>query len=374
MGRLLREPHLFGFDAAMRVLMRKAHVTDPARSARFASDAALAFPGTEISEVRPTEPDPTRMRSTGVRSTEVREAGVRQAGVDGDAARAPAEQREQASTPAANRLPRVKVPLIGLVGAAGVLPRLYGTTAMSSARRGSTALQDFLDLLSHRLVAFFGSAGIKYRLHRSTEVAALAKPPARDSIAAALLALTGHAAPGLTERLAIGPDPLLHYAGLFSMRPRSADRLQALVSDWLGRPVEVRQFAGSWLLLPRDEQTSLPLGGSPGTWNSLGLDAAIGVQSWDIQARIVLRIGPLEREAFEALLPDGPVHARLVSLVRTFLGLETGVAINPVLAREAGFPLDLGESGKPLLGWNTWLAEPGHPLREDALDAVFEMG
>jgi type VI secretion system protein ImpH len=359
MGRLLREPHRFSFDAAMRVLMRKAHVTDPARSARFASDPALAFPGSEISEVHLSEPDP---------------AGVSPAGVRREVARTTAGHQEEARTPAANRLPRVKVPLIGLVGAAGVLPRLYGTVAMSSARRGSTALQDFLDLLSHRLVAFFGSAGIKYRLHRSMEVAALAQPPATDPIGAALLALIGHAAPGLTERLAIGPDPLQHYAGLFAMRPRSADRLEALVSDWLGRPVEVRQFAGSWLLLPRDEQTSLPLGGSPGTWNSLGLDAAIGVQSWDIQARIVLRIGPLEREAFEALLPDGPIHARLVSLVRTFLGLETGVAINPVLAREAGFPLHLGESAKPLLGWNTWLAEPGHPLREDAPDAVFEMG
>lgn len=88
----------------------------------------------------------------------------------------------------------------------------------------------------------------------------------------------------------------------------------------------------------------------------------------------MLRIGPLEREGFTALLPDGPVYSRLVSLVRTFVGLETGLAINPVLKRDAGFPLLLTEAAKPLLGWNTWLAEPDHPLDRDAADAVFEAG
>lgn len=349
MGRLLRDPHRFGFDAALRVLMRAARVTDPAQSAQFVSDASLGFPGSEISEVRSGE----------IRPGEIRRGKMRpEGGQPTDVA----------------PLPRVKVPLIGLVGAAGVLPRLYGTLAMSSARRGSTALQDFLDLLSHRLVALFGSSGIKYRLHRSTEVAAQSQPPATDPIAGVLLALGGHGMPGLTERLAVGPEPLLHYAGLFAMRPRSAERLQALVSDWLGRPVEVRQFAGNWLVLPPDQQTALPSGTSDGAWNCLGVDAAIGVQSWDIQARIMLRIGPLDREGFEALLPDRPVHARLVSLVRAFLGLETGVAINPVLAREAGFPLHLAEAGRPLLGWNTWLAEPGLAFGRDAAEAEFEAG
>jgi len=337
--RLLRQPHRFTFDAALRVLTHKARVDEPARAARFVADAALGFPGAEVTEVQ---------------------------------------------APSAGRPPRVKVSLIGLIGAAGVLPRLYGQMAVTSARRGSTALQDFLDLLSHRIVAFFGAAGIKYQPHRSTEVAALAQPPRADPMAGVLLALTGHGTLGVVERLAVGSDPLLHYAGLFATRPRSADRLAALVSDWLGRPVEVRQFAGSWLRLPLDQRTALAIGGSAGAWNRLGMDAAIGVQSWDIQSRIVLRIGPLDRAEFEALLPNGTIHPRLTSLVRAFLGLETGFALNPVLAKEAGFSVHLrgdgragdgqGGGGRALLGWNTWLTPPGSPLRTDAMDAVFEVG
>ena len=166
------------------------------------------------------------------------------------------------------------------------------------------------------MVSFFGRSGIKYRLHRSAEVATLG--PAPDPVSKTLLALTGYGTDGLIERLEAGADPLLYYSGLFSMRPRSAERLSALLSDWLGRPVEVRQFAGTWLGLPPEQRTPLPGPRSAGAWNALGGGAAIGVRSWNLHARIVLCIGPLDRAAFEALLPDQPGYRRLAGLVQRF--------------------------------------------------------
>jgi type VI secretion system protein ImpH len=147
------------------------------------------------------------------------------------------------------------------------------------------------------------------------------------------------------------------------------------VSDWLGRDVEVRQFAGAWLALPPDQRTGLPRGRSPGAWNRLAVDAAIGVRAWDMHARVVLRVGPLDRRAFEALLPDRPGLRRLVSLVRAFLGFEIGFAINPVLAADQVPPvvLDAGADPAPRLGWNTWIPGPQPTVRrEHAADAVFE--
>ena len=85
-------------------------------------------------------------------------------------------------------------------------------------------------------------------------------------VAEVLLALTGYATPGLAERLRAGAAPLRHYAGFFSAHPRSADRLEALASDWLGRPVKVEQFAGAWMALPLDQRTRLPVGVSPGAF------------------------------------------------------------------------------------------------------------
>ena len=149
-----------------------------------------------------------------------------------------------------------------------------------------------------------------------------------------------------------------------------------MASDWLGRPVKVDQFAGAWLSLPVDQRSRLGVGLSPGGFSQLSIDAAAGVRAWDQQARIVLRIGPLDLPYFESLLPDQPLLRELISLVRAYVGFEVGFAVNPVLARDAVPPLALtppGEGARPLLGWNTWLpTSRAMPRRTDAGDALFE--
>ncbi|HEY3912444.1 MAG TPA: type VI secretion system baseplate subunit TssG [Stellaceae bacterium] len=332
-ARLHAEPRRFAFDAAVRVLTHAADTADPAEAARFRTVPGLAYPPADILAVAPA--------------------------TDG-------------------RPAQVAAGMIGLAGVSGVLPRPYTEFLTASLRHRSVALHEYLDLLSHRLVAFFARAGGKYRLNRAAEAAAAAHPPEPDRAAEALLAFTGYATPSLAPRLAVGVEPLLYYAGLFAGRPRSAEKLAALVSDWLGRKVEVEQFAGTWLSLPPDQRTALAAGRQPGTWNRLGVDAAIGVRAWDLHARIILRIGPLDRAAFEALLPDRPGLQRLVSLVRAFLGFEIGFAVNPVLAgpEVPSLRLDHRADPPPRLGWNSWIAAPGaQPLglpRADAADAVFE--
>jgi type VI secretion system protein ImpH len=308
--------------------MLSRRTADPTEAARFRSKPDLSFPTAEISAV--TEPD-------------------------------------------GGRKPRVTVSLISLIGAAGALPRLYGELAATSLRQGAAGLLDFIDMLSQRMIGCFARAGIKYRLAGSTARAALSTPPALEPIASTLLALGGHGLPGVVERLPSGPDPLLHYSGLFAMRPRSAERLTALVSDWLGCRVEVLQFAGGWLSLPVNQRTALAINPASQGLNRLGIDAVIGVRAWDAQASIVIRIGPLDRGAFDALLPGRIAHTRLISIVQAFLGLEVAFAINPVLARDAAVPLTLSEVAQPRLGWNSWIATPGRPAASEATEAVFEI-
>ncbi len=279
--------------------------------------------------------------------------------------------------------PRLATPVMTLAGAMGVLPRYYAEALSTTLRHRSPAFMAFLDLLAQRLVGHFARAGIKYRPHRAVEAAALrvsaadadepAAAPTADPVAAVLFALTGFGTSHLRERIAAGTDPLLHYAGTFALRPRSADRLAALAGDWLGRPVEVRQFEGAWLHLSPAEQTRLPFGARPGAHGRLGVDAAIGERAWDIQGRVVLRIGPLERAGFVALLPDREGLRQLVSLVRAYLGLETDFAVNLLLAAAAVPPLELspGAEAPPRLGWNTWLPMP-RGRETDASEAVFE--
>jgi type VI secretion system protein ImpH len=336
LARLTAEPQRFSFDAAVRLLTFSRRRADPADAARFTSVPGSSYLAAEVTEVR---------------------------------------------ADATASSPRVAVGVISLTGPAGVLPRHYSDAVVADQRTRSFSLTDFLDLISHRMIAAFAAAGAKYRPHRAADVGALASGRERgDSMADVLLALTGYATPRLADRLPAGAASLRHYAGFFSAHPRSADRLEALASDWLGRPVRVEQFAGAWLALPVDQRTRLPVGVSPGAFGQLALDAAVGVRAWDQQARIVLRIGPLDLAYFERLLPDRPLLRKLVSLVRSFVGFEVGFAINPVLARDAVPPLVMSRPDEahaggagPLLGWNTWLpTSAALPRRADANDALFE--
>ena len=126
------------------------------------------------------------------------------------------------------------------------------------------------------------------------------------------------------------------------------------------------EFAGAWLSLPPDQRTRLS---AHGAWCRLGVDAAAGVRAWDPQARIILRIGPLDLKGFQRLLPDRAALHRLVSLVRAYVGFELGFAINPVLAARDVPPLRLDATSDPppRLGWNTWIPGAGrrrhHPRR-----------
>jgi len=221
----------------------------------------------------------------------------------------------------------------------------------------------------------FARAGIKYRLHRSAETALLENND-DEPIGAALLAFTGYGTAHLADRLPAGADALRHYAGFFATRPRSADRLAQMVSDYLGRRAEIIEFAGAWLPVPPDQQSRLPRGRLPGAYHALGVNAAIGTRAWDQQARFIVRVGPLSHAAFEALLPDQSRLRELVSLIRAYVGWEADFAINLVLAVAEIPQLRLAgaaAAGAPRLGWTSWLPSSTAVFRgqETADEAVF---
>ena len=280
--------------------------------------------------------------------------------------------------------PRVTVGLIGLTGPVGVLPRRYSDAVVADQRSRSFSLTDFLDLISHHMIAAFAAAGAKYRPHRAADVGALAPGRQRaDPVAEVLLALTGYATPGLAERLLAGAAPLRHYAGFFSAHPRSADRLEALASDWLGRPVKVEQFAGAWMALPRR-----PAHASAGRRVARCVWPA-GPRCGGRRARLGPAGANRAARSGRSTLPTSSGSCRIgrccaswSSLVRAFVGFEVGFAVNPVLARDAVPPLVMSHPGEPgaagagpLLGWNTWLPTSAiTPRRTDADDALVRGG
>lgn len=325
---LLDVPSRFTFDAAVAVMMRASGRGDPAAAVRFNAPIGLAFASSDVLAVEES--------SSGFAAT----AGA-----------------------------------IGLTGPAGVLPRPYTEMVNTERRRRSEAITFFLDMLAQRPIAQFAGAGIKYRPHRVADAVAIGiaetTTAPRDGMRDSLLALVGYADPGLLARMQPGADPLLYYAGVFATWPRSADRLAAVLSDWLGQRVEVEQFSGCWLELGQGQMTRLPKNAA-GQFNRLGVNAAIGARTWDIQSRIMLRIGPLEFGQFQALLPGGVLLQQLAALARMYLGYEIGFSINPILAADEVPIPSLDPASPCLLGWTGWLPISGG-RKQDAMDAKFSV-
>lgn len=249
-------------------------------------------------------------------------------------------------------------PLFGLIGPGGTLPRHYTATVGAEGRRRgaalrprSSALHAFLDMLARRFTGMWVRAGAKYR-------------PTRDSgpTRRALDAATGMGTPGLSGRLAVPAESLRYHAGHLAARTRSAERLRAMLAEEAGAEVEIVEFAGGWLRLPPAEQSRM--GQAHGR---LGVDAAIGAQVWDPQARFIIRLGPLDAESFARLLPGQPLFEQICGLTRLFVGPEQDFVLNPILSAEAVPATRLGEGGGRL-GLTSWMGA-SRPRRAPAADA-----
>jgi type VI secretion system protein ImpH len=276
------------------------------------------------------------------------------------------------------RAPRMSVAFMGLTGPSGVLPAHYTELLWRLQRDVRTpekeAVRAWFDLFNHRLVSLFHRAWEKYRPFVAYQRGEY-REPAPDTFTQGLLSLAGiprerdrpdpHA-PSRAYRL---PRALLRYAGLLAQRPRNVANLNTLLNDFFALPIEIVQFQGEWIALACDQQMQLGLSGV------LGCDAVVGPRVWHRQGKIRLRIGPLSREQFERLLPQGdpsreeePRLGEIAAVTRFYLGPAIDFDLQLVLRGEDVPMAHLGNAPASRLGWNAWL--PGASAH-DRSDATF---
>lgn len=315
----------FGFFQAVRLLERLrpdrvpvGSFDDPAREVvRFAVDPDLAFPTSEIRELR----------------------------LDGEQ-------------------PAMSVNFMGLTGPMGVLPHQYSLLLAERIRARDRAIVDFLDLFHHRLISLFYRAWRKYRFTVARE------DGAQDPLAAHVADLIGLGLPTVRGRMPFPDDALIHRAGLLAAQPRGAVALQQLIEDVFGVPVEIIQFVGGWYPLQR---TDLCVIGDEDEAGRLGAGAVAGDEVWDQQARVRVRLGPLDRDRYEDFLPGRAGHDALAALLRFYSHDAFDFEVQPVLAREHVAGLRLGDAAGPeqQLGWSTWMCSA--PRESDADETIFTL-
>ena len=324
--RLLAAPHSFEFAQAVTILLRwlEEQGVAPERALReclrFENSLHLGFPPGEIEALQAVRavPDPA-------------------AGAPQD----PNDEQDGQEGQAGPRF-RMTATFMGLLGNHGTLPAHY-TERIAQWQHDSQdeAPRAFLDMFSSRMLALYYAAWRKYRVEHAVAGRG-------DDFRARLLALAGstggHGQEHEHER-GRGPDVphalIAYFAGMLQQRPRSAASLQRLLAGYFGLPVALEETVGHWSRLAPHEQSALGAGAC------LGENTLLGARSWRPDLRARLRIGPLDREAFERFLPSGDMAAALRRILAWFDVPGVDVEVQLLLRASEIRPTRLGASLAP---------------------------
>jgi len=317
---LYEEGYRFDFFQAVRLLELArpgaapvGEGAEPAREpVRFKSAVGLAFPASDVAEVRPPSG----------------EGGAAQ----------------------------MTVNFMGLAGAHGPLHAPTTEQIIEGVRRKDTALRDFLDIFNHRLVSLL------YRIRKVHRVGQENAPPGRDRLSGLVYSVFGMGTPALRGRMQVKDRALLFYAGLLGQQARSLAGLERVVGDYFRVAVSGREFLGRWFPLDEEQWTAIGLTGRNAR---LGEDAVLGKRVWDQQGSFELRLGPLTLEEFLEFLPTGWGFAPLCDLVRFYAGDELGFRFRLTLkaAEVPGARLSAKDGAR--LGWTSWLRTE-QPAEDDS--------
>jgi type VI secretion system protein ImpH len=255
---------------------------------------------------------------------------------------------------------RLELHGLGLLGPHGALP-LHLTEYVRNRLQNMAdpTFSRFLDMFHHRMMSLL------YRAWANAEPTASYDRGEDDRFAVYVGSLFGIGFPSLRKRDAWPDAAKLHHAGRLVVQTRCPGPLRQMLTDYFEVPTRVEEFIGEWLQVP--SRQCWRLGESPGT-GTLGVSATAGDEVWSRSHRFRVIVGPLRLEEFRAFLPPGETLARLVALVRNYIGDELQWDLNLILKKDEVPPFRLGEEGE--LGMTSWLTTDSRT--SDATDAVID--
>ena len=251
----------------------------------------------------------------------------------------------------------LQVSFLGLTGQSGVLPAYHTELQLQRTREKDTSYQDFLDIFNHRAVSLFYRAWEKYRLPFNYERVHLENKKQTDPVTKAFQSLLGVNDSAMEKQLPIHPEELIYYAGLFSTQRRSANALEASLSEYMDIPIAINQFRGEWMSLSEDDRCQLPLYPLGGKNNCLGVDTVIGDQVYTMEGKFEIVLGPLNKNEFENMMPGSIRMEALARFTKMFVGETQHFNVKYQLEEDSvsEWILDEELDGSRRLGWNTWL-------------------
>ena len=280
----------------------------------------------------------------------------------------------------------ITVGMMGLTGPNGVMPTHYSRLVIDQLRKSErareprdkdreSALPDFLNMFNHRQISLFYRAWKKYRLEALYSRPLDSKKSAGDDpMTTVLYSLIGLATgrqdrpQSLRKRNDFSDEILLFYSGAFSRWPRSAVTLRNIAAEMFRLPVEILEFQPQWSQLRPEDQFRLESGaGSLGKESALGQNVMIGSRICLFDTRFRIRLGPLNREQFDRLLPEGDRFCAVVQFIRLYVGAQWDFDIQLVLKAVDVPPTRLAgkNSFGSQLGRNSWALNRQAAINQD---------
>jgi type VI secretion system protein ImpH len=250
---------------------------------------------------------------------------------------------------------RMAVAFLGLIGPSGVLPLWYNELARERNQQKDFSFTAFLDIFHHRLLSLFYLSWKKFRF------AANFRPDCRDRLSRCLLSLVGLGTEGLSDRLGVHAEDVVHFGGLLSRTIPSAGALERVIAYFAGTQTRVEQFVPRQIPLCPEDQTQL------GAANArLGVDTLCGSWVWDRQSAFRIHLGPMPYRQFTEFLPTGRLARIVFDVARYATGIQYDCDLRVIVRRADVPPCVLGnEECRALLGWSTWVSAPGWEYSED---------
>jgi type VI secretion system protein ImpH len=236
---------------------------------------------------------------------------------------------------------------LGVVGSVSPLANYFTDEVLRAESIDEKSLRAFYDVFHHRLIAFV--YGAELRASAWAEIRA----DGSDRVTRRSLSFAG-----LTERPArdagLAPRQWLGLARVVGRRLRTRDALDAaLAIGFPGAAIRVVDFLSRDVDLPTGERSQLGV-----KHVNLGRGARLGSRLLRQSGFLRLAVGPVDRAAFDALLPGAAEHSRLRAIVDSVTGGMLDADAEIEIRRGEEPRARLGGRHGTRLGSNTLVVRP----------------
>ena len=238
---------------------------------------------------------------------------------------------------------RLVARFLGMFGPQGALPLATTDEARRWMSERDDAFASFVDIFQRRFLQLF------YRAWADARPIAQHDRPREDRFIAYIGSMIGIGAPAYHNRDSLPDYAKLEYAGLLAPRVKSASRLRSFLSGLFKTRVEIEEFVGSWLPLPKSELARLGQANA-----SLGSDFILGANVFSVGDRFRVRLYARDLEHYEQFLPGADRATELADAVSLYLGSEFDWDLELAIPAGKIKPARLGQGAR--LGWTGWMA------------------